>query len=112
MSDFFDSEIVKEEIATIGALQQRILQSTLAYPNYDYEQKKYHIQLLKDLFEKQKILYMRFSLSDDPDARSMIDRMKSVAVRMGIPANLTMLEIFEFLQNKIDNMEASLDKQR
>jgi len=113
MSDFFDSEIVKEEVAAISALQQRVMQSTLGFATtFDYEEKKHFIQLLKDLFEKQKILYMRFSLSDDPDARSMIDRMKLVATRMGIPSNLSMLEIFDYLDEKIKNMERALDTRK
>lgn len=68
--------------------------------------------MLKDLFEKQKILYMRFTLSDDPDAKEMIERMKTAAVRMGIPSNLNMLEIFELLDEKINDMDKSLDKHK
>ena len=55
---------------------------------------------------------MRFSLSDDPDARAMIDRMKIVATRMGIPSNLSMLEIFDYLDQKIKNMEKALDTRK
>lgn len=113
MSDLFNSEIVKEEINAINALQKRLMQNTFSFvTTFSYEEKKHYVQMLKDLFEKQKILYMRFTLSDDPDAKEMIERMKTAAVRMGIPSNLNMLEIFELLDEKINDMDKSLDKHK
>jgi len=113
MSDLFNSEIVKEEINAINVLQKRLMQNTFSFvTTFGYEEKKHYVQMLKDLFEKQKILYMRFTLSDDPDAKEMIERMKTAAVRMGIPSDLNMLEIFELLDEKINDMDKSLDKHK
>ena len=40
------------------------------------EQRREHIDLMKTFLEKQKNLYFRLTLSDDPEAVSMKERMK------------------------------------
>ena len=40
------------------------------------EQKREHVDLMKTFLEKQKNLYFRLTLSDDPEAISMKERMK------------------------------------
>ena len=37
----------------------------------DKEEKLFHVSMLEKLLDKQKILYTRLSLSDDPEAKMM-----------------------------------------
>jgi len=112
MSDFFDSEIVQKEIDLIGALQKRVYQSTMNYFAYDYEEKKHHIQLVKDLIDKQKILHTRLSLSDDPDAKELIEKMLKASAKLGMPSHTNMREIFDHLESEILKLEELLDKEQ
>ena len=43
------------------------------------------LRFLKDLIEKQKILYTRLSLSDDPEAKKMKENIIESASMMGLP---------------------------
>ena len=40
------------------------------FSSMNKEEKLFHVGLLEKLIEKQKILYTRLSLSDDPDAKT------------------------------------------
>ena len=111
MSDFFDSEIVQKEIDIISALQKRVYQSTLQYLMYNYEEKKHHIQLVKDLLDKQKILHTRLSLSDDPDAKRLIEKLFVESKRLGMPSHMTMREIFDHLETELLKLEELLDNE-
>lgn len=112
MSDFFDSEIVQKEVDIISALQKRVYQSTMRYLMYDYEEKKHHIQLVKDLLEKQKILYTRLSLSDDPDAKELIEKMLRASIKLGLPDDMNMRQIFEHLESQLQELEEALDNEQ
>ena len=71
MSGFFQSEIVREAIKEMEELQQKIIEDTFKAPIMTKEQKKDHVELMKTFLEKQKNLYFRVSLSDDPEALEM-----------------------------------------
>jgi ketol-acid reductoisomerase len=109
MSNFFNSEVVKGEISEISKLQQNILVSTLKFPEYSVKEKLTHVSLLRNLLEKQKILYTRLSLSDDPDAKELMERMIHTARMMGLPIDVDIREMFSFLEERIKTMEKALD---
>ena len=56
MSNFFQSEIVRETIKELEVLQQEVFEQTLKVPFMNVEQRKEHIELMKTLLEKQKNL--------------------------------------------------------
>ena len=68
---FFDSEMVKAELAEISELQEDVYSNVFEFYRMDKEQKIHHVNLLQKLLEKQRILYTRMSLSDDPEAQEM-----------------------------------------
>ena len=70
MSKFFDSEIIQEELEEINELQKTLYSNVMQFPIMEYDDKVEHIDLLTELLEKQKVMYTRLSLSDDPDAVS------------------------------------------
>ena len=73
------------------------------------EDKCYHINLLDKLIDKQKILYARLSLSDDPAAKQMKDDIQKSATIMGLPNNVDMNAIFTQMSEMIDIMKKQLD---
>ena len=63
MSDFFDSDIIQEELRNINDLQEEIYSSFMTFGTMDREEKLEHIGLLQKLLEKQQVMYIRVSLS-------------------------------------------------
>ena len=68
MSGFFESEVVRNAIKEMEELQQEIIEATFSAPLMTPEQRREHIDLMKTFLEKQKNLYFRLTLSDDPEA--------------------------------------------
>ena len=77
MSKFFESEIVREELEEIGKLQQEIYGNVISFPTMSRQDQLEHVDKLTDLLDKQKIMYARLSLSDDPEAIELLNSMKS-----------------------------------
>ena len=65
---FFDSDVVRAEMAEISELQEDVYRNVFKFPEMNQEEKKFHVGMLEKLLDKQKILYTRLSLSDDPEA--------------------------------------------
>ena len=68
MSNFFDSEIIQEELKEINTLQEEIYGSLLAFSSMDRDARIDKVDKLAKLLEKQRVMYTRLSLSDDPKA--------------------------------------------
>ena len=68
MSEFFNSEIVREELQEITDLQLSIYKNAMKFGTFSREDKVDHIERLTELLERQKVMYTRISLSDDPEA--------------------------------------------
>ena len=83
---FFQSDVVRAELAEIQELQQEIYNNVFKFPSMPKEDKQYHVEVLERLIEKQKVLYTRLSLSDDPDAKKMKEQIIESAKMMGFPS--------------------------
>ena len=106
---FFDSEIVRAEMSEISILQEDIYKDIFRFPFMSNDEKKFHISLLEKLLDKQKILYTRLSLSDDPEALNMKERMLEAASIMGFSSDIDMNLIFSNMENTISMMKNQLD---
>ena len=71
MGNFFNSEIIQEELMEINELQTRIYQNSLSFERMEREDQLEHIDELVELLEKQRVMFTRLSLSDDPEAKKM-----------------------------------------
>ena len=112
---FFQSPVVRAEMAEISELQQEVYSNIFKFPSMKKEDQLYHVEILERLLEKQKVLYARLSLSDDPDAKKMKENILESALMMGVPSNVDMGSIFNqmsdmvgVLKNQIDNNQFSL----
>jgi hypothetical protein len=81
MSDFFDSDIIREEAREMEKLQMKAMELTLAAPLTDGNKidKLNYIYTVRELVEKQQIFYARLRLSDDPDAVEMCKNIEEGA---------------------------------
>ena len=106
---FFDSEIVRAEMAEISELQEEVYSNVMKFHYMNDEDKIYHVEILDKLIGKQKILYARLSLSDDPVARQMKDDIQKSATIMGLPENVDMSLVFGQMSQMVDLMKKQLD---
>jgi hypothetical protein len=107
---FFDSEVVRAAMTEISELQEDVYRNVFKFPTMDREEKLFHVGLLEKLIEKQKILYTRLSLSDDPEAVQMKENITKSAVMMGMPPNVDMSVIFTNMEKMINVMKKQIDK--
>ena len=61
------------------------------------------------MLEKQKVLYTRLSLSEDPEAVTMKKRIEDSAILMGMPEGMDMNIVFNDMSRVIKNMKENLD---
>jgi len=106
--NFFDSKLVQEELEEITKIQEEIYENVFKFPEMDTEEKLKHINLLKSLLDKQKVLYTRVSLSDDPEAKRLKRYIKDSAVMMGMPEDKDINVIFNNMTIMLDMMRKQL----
>jgi hypothetical protein len=108
---FFDSEIVRKELKTIEKLQNELTRSVLRYPIMSKVEKLEHVNLLSELLDKQKILYTRLSLSDDPQAIEKKNEILESSKFLGYGDTSNMNLVFENMQRVIQKLkrEAEVD---
>jgi hypothetical protein len=109
MSDFFDSEIIQEELSEINEMQEKIYESFISFGNMSREQKLEHVEILSSLLEKQQVMYTRLSLSDDPKAIEMKDNLRKSVSMMGFPPETDMLTLFNSMNATIRSLKDYID---
>jgi len=109
MSKFFDSELIQQELREINELQEFIYKSILSFGMMDREGKLEHIEKLTELLEKQKIMYTRLSLSDDPDAIEMKENLRKSVALMGFSPETDISVLFSSMTKTIESLKKYLD---
>ena len=107
---FFDSEVVRSEMAEIQELQEEVYTNVFKYPMMTKEDQRYHVEILERLCDKQRVLYTRLSLSDDPQAKKMKEKIIQGAASMGLPQSVDMNSLFTEMGQVVQNMKDQLDK--
>ena len=106
---FFDSDVVRAEMAEIQELQEEVYTNVFKYPMMTKENQRYHVEILEKLCEKQRVMYTRLSLSDDPQAKQMKDNIIQGASAMGLPKDVDMNILFSQMGQMVEKMKDSLD---
>ena len=109
MSDFFDSDIVREELQEINQLQMSIYRQAMKFGTFSREDKVEHIEKLTELLERQKIMHTRISLSDATEAIDLKNHLQKSVELMGFPEGTDMLLLFSGMSNTIENLKKSID---
>ena len=107
---FFQSPVVRAEMAEISELQEEVYSNVFKFPSMTKEDQLYHVEILTKLIEKQKILYARVSLSDDPEAQKMKDNIIESASMMGIPNSVDMSKVFEQMSTMVQTLKTQIAK--
>ena len=109
MSEFFKSDIIQEELEEINRLQEEIYGSILTFGVMDRETKLSHVEKLQTLLEKQRVMYTRLSLSDDPQAVEMKENLRNSVALMGFPPETDMQVLFNSMNQTIESLKQFID---
>ena len=106
---FFQSDVVRAEMAEISELQEDVYNNVFKFPSMSSADKRYHIDVLERLLEKQRVMYTRLSLSDDPDAKQMKEQITQSASMMGIPKGSDINHVFNDMSKAVSLMKDQID---
>ena len=107
---FFQSDVVRAEMAEISALQEEVYNNVFKFPTMSKEDQQYHVEILERLLEKQRVMYTRLSLSEDPQAKEMKKRITESASMFGLPENVDMNVLFNQMGQAVGMMKQQIDK--
>ena len=102
---FFKSDIVRGDIQEMMELQQFCFRSARNFILLESDRKIEYFEALEKLIEKQKIFYARAKLSDDPEAKSVIETMKQGIIMLGATPDTSIEKMFEELVQKVASMK-------
>jgi hypothetical protein len=109
MSGFFDSEQVRESLFELDELQHKLFSELFEIPFSDSDKKKDLLETMKNFLEKQKVFIFRLSLSNDPEAIEMKNRILDSALLFGLEPGDNINTFFAKMEESIENLEKTLD---
>ena len=107
---FFDSDIVRSELAEISDLQERIYSNVFKFSSMSREEKLEHVDLLDRLLQTQQVLYTRLKLSDDPKAKEMKEHIINQAVSMGMSSSVDFNTLLDNMKSVLKDTKNQVDK--
>jgi len=108
---FFKSDIVKGDIQEMLELQQFCFRSAMNFILLDAGRKLEYFEALEKLIDKQKVFYARAKLSDDPEAKSVVETMRQGVIMLGATPNSTIEEMFDELVEKVAKMKKQVEEE-
>ena len=106
---FFESDVVRAEMTEISELQEDVYRNIFNFSSMNTEEQLFHVAMLERLIDKQKVLYARLSLSDDPEAKQMKDKIIESATMMGLPQGTDMSTVFNNMSKMLQLMKKQID---
>ena len=102
---FFQSEVVQQELHQMQELYMDINKMGLML---SLDQKKEQLQKMMRLIEIQQTMYMRVSLSEDPEAKKLADQVKNAAAMLGMPKEEIGPQFYDKLKENVRKMMKEL----
>ena len=98
---FFQSEVVQKELTQMQDLYMDINKMGLML---SLDQKKEQLQKMLRLIDLQQTMYMRVTLSDDPDAKQLVEQVKNAANMLGMPKEEVGPQFYDKLKENVHKM--------
>ena len=102
---FFQSEVVQQELNRMQELYMEINKMGLLLST---EQKKEQLDKMMRLIELQQTMYMRVTLSEDPEAKKLVDQVKNAAAMLGMPKEEIGPQFYDKLKDNVRKMMKEL----
>jgi len=101
MNNFFDSDVVKKELQSMQDLYMEINKMGLML---SVEDKKEQLQKMMRLIDLQQTMFMRVTLSDDPQAKQLVSQVKNAASMVGMSPNDINPQFYDGLRDNVQKM--------
>ena len=98
---FFQSEVVQQELHQMQELYMDINRMGLML---SLDQTKEQLQKMLRLIEIQQTMYMRVTLSEDPEAKKLVDQVKNAAAMLGMPKDEIGPQFYDKLKENVHKM--------
>ena len=102
---FFQSEVVQKELNQMQDLYMEINRMGIML---NLKQKKEQLDKMMRLIELQQTMYMRVTLSEDPEAKKLVDQVKNAAAMLGMPKDEVGPQFYDKLKENVRNMMKEL----
>ena len=107
MGKFLGSKIIQEEMQDIFDSQKDLYAVIMKFSSMNDKEKKEHMLKLMDLIDKQEVMWTRLSLSDDPEAKQMKEKIQLTSAAMGFN-EVNMNTIFKNMRQTLENLSDKL----
>ena len=104
MSKFFSSEVVQEELNRMQDLYMEINKMGLLLNS---NEKREQLEKMLQLIDLQQTMYMRVTLSDDPEAKQLVKQVRQAATMLGMPPAKIGPQFYDELKR---NVQAMIDQ--
>ena len=104
---FFQSEIVQKELEKMQELYLEINRMGLLL---SVEDKREQLMKMMQLINIQQTMYMRVTLSDDPDAKQLVKQVRQAASMLGMPPHEIGPQFYDTLKANVQKMIDQLPK--
>ena len=98
---FFQSEVVQKELTQMQDLYMDINRMGLVL---SLPQKREQLEKMLRLIDLQQTMYMRVTLSDDPDAKQLVEQVKNAASMLGMPKDEVGPQFYDKLKDNVYKM--------
>jgi len=98
---FFQSEVVQKELEQMQDLYMDINKMGLVL---SLPQKREQLEKMLRLIDLQQTMYMRVTLSDDPDAKQLVEQVKNAASMLGMPKDEVGPQFYDKLKDNVHKM--------
>ena len=98
---FFESDVVRNELNRMQDLYLEINKMGLMLTT---PQKKEQLAKMIELINLQQTMYMRVTLSEDPDAKQLVDQVKNAAKMLGMPPDEVGPQFYDKLKENVHKM--------
>ena len=99
--NFFQSEVVQKELTQMQDLYMEINKMGLML---NVTQKKEQLVKMLRLIELQQTMYMRVTLSEDPEAKQLVEQVKNAAAMLGMPKDEVGPQFYDKLKDNVNKM--------
>ena len=98
---FFQSEVVQKELEQMQDLYMEINKMGLMLNS---TQKREQLDKMLRLIDLQQTMFMRVTLSDDPDAKQLVEQVKNAASMLGMPKEEVGPQFYDKLKENVHKM--------
>ena len=98
---FFQSEVVQKELNQMQDLYMEINRMGIML---NLKQKREQLDKMMRLIELQQTMYMRVTLSEDPEAKKLVDQVKNAAKMLGMPPDEVGPQFYDKLKENVHKM--------